>query len=84
MQHERDRVFGTDSLDRILILGRGHLESTLRIYVAHYNGHRPHRSLDMNAPVPTPPSVTSDDDPARSVIRRDVLGGLIHEYERAA
>lgn len=81
-----ERFVGTlrrECLDRILIRGRGHLESTLRTYVAHYNDHRPHRSLDMNPPVPRPPSDTSDATP-RSVIRRDVLGGLIHEYERAA
>jgi putative transposase len=81
-----ERFVGTlrrECLDRILIRGRGHLESTLRTYVAHYNDHRPHRSLDMNPPVLRPPSDTSDATPW-SVIRRDVLGGLIHEYERAA
>jgi putative transposase len=81
-----ERFVGTlrrECLDRILIRGRAHLESTLRIYVAHYNDHRPHRSLDMNPPVLRPPSDTSDATP-RLVIRRDVLGGLIHEYERAA
>ena len=39
-----ERFGGTirrEYLDRILIFGRGHLESTLRIYVAHYNGHGP-------------------------------------------
>jgi hypothetical protein len=37
----------------------------------------------MNPFAPRPPSVTFDAPPG-SVIRRDVLGGLIHEYERAA
>jgi putative transposase len=81
-----ERFVGTlrrECLDRILIFGRRHLESVLKAFIAHYNGHRPHRSLDMNSPVPKSPSVTSD-APPRSVIRRDVLGGLIHEYERAA
>ena len=81
-----ERIVGTlrrECLDRTLLFGRRHLESVLKTYIAHYNGHRPHRSLDMNPPVPKPPWVTSD-APARSVIRRDVLGGLIHEYERAA
>jgi putative transposase len=81
-----ERFVGTlrrDCLDRILIFGRGHLVSVLRGYVEHYNGHRPHRSLDMNPPVPKARSASLG---ARSgsVIRRDVLGGLIHEYERAA
>ena len=81
-----ERFVGTlrrECLDRTLIFGRRHLESVLKTYIAHYNGHRPHRSLDMNAPVPKSPPDTSD-APPRSVIRRDVLSGLIHEYERAA
>jgi putative transposase len=81
-----ERFVGTlrrECLDRTLIFGHRHLESVLKTYFAHYNGHRPHRSLDMNSPVPKSPWVTSD-APPRSVIRRDALGGLIHEYERAA
>jgi putative transposase len=81
-----ERFVGTlrrECLDRILIFGPRHLESVVRAYVAHYNGHRPHRSLDMHPPVPRSPSVTFDAPPG-SVIRRDVLGSLIHEYERAA
>jgi putative transposase len=49
-----ERFVGTlrrECLDRILILGRRHLESVLKSYVAHYNCHRPHRSLEMNPPV---------------------------------
>jgi putative transposase len=81
-----ERFVGTlrrECLDRVLIFGRRHLESVLQSYVAHYNGHRPHRSLDMNPPVPRSPSVIFDAPPG-SVIRRDVLGGLITEYQRAA
>jgi hypothetical protein len=32
---------------RMVIFGRADLESTLRIYVEHYNSHRPRRALDM-------------------------------------
>jgi putative transposase len=81
-----ERFVGTlrrECLDRTLIFGRGHVESVLKTYTVHYNGHRPHRSLAMNPPVPKSPSVTADAPPP-SMIRRDVLGGLIHEYERAA
>jgi putative transposase len=81
-----ERFVGTlrrDCLDHILIFGLRHLESVLRGYVAHYNSHRPHRSLDMNPPAPRSPLATLG-APSGSVIRRDVLGGLIHEYERAA
>lgn len=81
-----ERFVGTlrrECLDRILIFGRRHLDVVLRAYVTHYDGHRPHRSLDMSPPAPQSPPVTAGAPPS-SVIRRDVLGGLIHEYERAA
>jgi putative transposase len=41
-----------ECLDWLLIVGRGHLEQALRIYVAHYNTHRPHRALALQAPAP--------------------------------
>jgi transposase InsO family protein len=72
-----------ECLDGILILGRGHLESVLRSYLAHYDGHRPHRALDMNPPTARLLPTDHEDLPRR-VSRRDILGGLIHEYERVA
>jgi putative transposase len=75
------RTVCTDCLDRILILGRRHLEHVLRVYRRHYNQHRPHRALDLfppNGRDPTPLNMTD------SLGRRDLLGGLIHEYEAAA
>jgi transposase InsO family protein len=42
-----ERVIGTlrrEFLDRILILGEGHLALVLREYLIHYNGHRPHQT----------------------------------------
>ena len=35
------RTVRAECLDWLLIAGRGHLEQVLRIYVEHYNGHRP-------------------------------------------
>ncbi|MGH9105310.1 MAG: integrase core domain-containing protein [Acidimicrobiales bacterium] len=72
-------------LDRMLILGRRHLEAVLADYVEHYNSHRPHRSLSQcspAAPDATPPSI-SDVDAAR-LRRGDRLGGLVHEYQMVA
>jgi putative transposase len=49
-----ERWVGTvrrELLDRMLIMGRGHLEAALSGYVAHYNGHRPHRSLGQAPPL---------------------------------
>jgi putative transposase len=74
------RTLRTDCLDRILILGRRHLEQVLRAYTRHYNEHRPHRALDLlppNGRDPTPLDATPH------LRRRDLLGGLIHEYEAA-
>jgi transposase InsO family protein len=77
------RTVRTECLDWTLVLGRRHLDRVLRIYIAHYNTRRPHRSLDLRTPVPRP-----DPDPwpadGTRVRRRDVLGGLVHEYELAA
>jgi len=75
-----------ECLDRLLILNRRQLDRVLRVYVRHYNERRPHRALDLQAPDPrTMPSTRGQ--PARSAMaprRRDLLGGLIHEYEAAA
>jgi putative transposase len=75
-----------ECLDRLLIFGRGQLEHVLRVYVRHYNRQRPHRALDLhpperNAHTSTPAAGSTADLQVR---RRDVLGGLIHEYELAA
>jgi hypothetical protein len=65
-------------LDWSLILGRRHLDRTLRTYASHYNGGRPHRAMGLAPPLETD-QVPTDVSP-RDVCRRDLLGGLIHEY----
>ncbi|HET9732304.1 MAG TPA: integrase core domain-containing protein [Acidimicrobiales bacterium] len=84
----RERVIGTirrECLDRMLILGRRHLEAALTEYVEHYSAHRPHRSLDQREPsaLDTPPTLIGDIDLAQ-LRRTDRLGGLLHEYRMAA
>jgi transposase InsO family protein len=83
-----ERVIGTirrECLDRMLILGRRHLEAVLSEYVEHYNSHRPHRSLNQRSPsaLDTTSAHIGDVDPAR-LRRTDHLGGLIHEYRMVA
>jgi putative transposase len=73
-----------ECLDWLLIAGRRHLEQVLRIYVEHYNVHRPHRALGLGAPA-TPTDPDAAGEACRDGIqRRDLLGGLLHEYHRAA
>src|SRR5213082_1942486 len=75
------RTVRAECLDWLLIVGRRHLESVLRTYAAHYNRERPHRGLALLSP----DSTSADPQPSGSDIkRRDLLGGLIHEYPRAA
>jgi transposase InsO family protein len=75
-----------ECLDRLLIVGRRQLEHVLRVYVRHYNRRRPHRSLDLEPPDTTARiSLRAESRPhALQVSRRDLLGGLIHEYDLAA
>src|SRR5215472_15727660 len=39
-----------ECLDWLLIVNRRHLEAVLAEYIEHYNGHRPHRSLELRPP----------------------------------
>jgi putative transposase len=82
-----ERWIGTvrrECLDRMLILNRRHLERALPVYIRHYNEHRPHRSLDQRPPIEEPPPGSETNVDLDHVRRRDLLGGLIHEYKAAA
>jgi putative transposase len=78
------RTVRAECLDWLLIVNRRHLERVLRVYVAHYNGHRTHRSLHLRPPDLAAPSLRTVDAAGSDVRRRDRLGGLIHEYSYAA
>lgn len=71
-----------ECLDWTIVLGRRHLVRLLNTYLRHYNAHRPHRGLGLAAPS-APQNQPLAASP-RKVRRRDLLGGLIHEYEAAA
>ena len=71
-----------EELDRILIVNAAHAGRVLGEYEDHFNTHRPHRSLGQAAPLRALPTVQADLTAA--VIRRDRLGGLIHEYAQVA
>jgi putative transposase len=80
-----ERWVGTvrrEVLDRMLIVGCRQLRSVLAEYADHYNGHRPHRALGQAPPLePDEPAVLA---PSGRIVRRDRLGGLIHEYAQVA
>ncbi len=71
-----------ECLDRMLITGERHLQLVLGEYADHYNTHRPHRTLHQNPPAGRqgPPAAGA----SIRVLRRDRLGGLIHEYSQVA
>jgi hypothetical protein len=75
------RTIRAECLDWLLILGRRHLESVLRLYTTHYNRERPHRALALHPPQPGP-AITRPN--TGRIERSDLIGGLIHEYRRAA
>jgi transposase InsO family protein len=72
------RSIRTECLDHAIVINERHLYALLAEYVNYYNVDRPHRSLGLQSPLPRSP--TRDG----RVIRRPVLGGLHHVYERAA
>jgi putative transposase len=79
-----ERFVGTlrrECLDHLLILGERHLREVLDEYARHYNRHRPHQGLQQRPPVHRAGKVI---DLTARIERRNVVGGLISEYYRAA
>lgn len=73
------RTVREECLDHLLIYSRRHLESVLGTYMRHYNESRPHRGRRLATPLPRHEKPRTGE-----VCRRDILGGVIHEYDRAA
>jgi transposase InsO family protein len=68
-----------ECLDHLLILGERPRHRVLREYVSFFHQRRPHQGLGQQCPVPLAQA------PGTGAIRRvDVLGGIIHDYERHA
>jgi putative transposase len=79
------RTVRTECLDWFLILNQQHLERIVADFVDHYNRHRPHRGLGLTAPQPAVAAgMTVATSADARILRRDRLGGLIHEYVLAA
>jgi putative transposase len=80
-----ERFVGTirrELLDHLLIINQRHAAAVLSEFERHYNGHRPHRTLDQAAPSrPLPRRAPNE---THKIRRRDRLGGLVHEYQQVA
>ncbi|NIN70314.1 MAG: transposase, partial [Anaerolineae bacterium] len=77
-----ERMVGTfrqQCLDHVVVINARHLKRLLHEYVEHYNHARPHRTLDLRAPMPGPRLLRLPN--GGRVISRPILGGLHHEYE---
>ena len=72
------RTFRQECLDHIIVLNEQHLLTLLTEFLGYYNGDRPHRTLDLQTPVPSPPKSHG------VIVTRAILGGLHHAYGRAA
>src|SRR5262249_37926362 len=89
-----DRLIGTirrECLNWVIPSGYGHLRRSLKAWVAHYNGGRPHASLGPGIPASLSEPIAERFDRHRlpvgdRVTATAILGGLHHEYrlQRAA
>jgi hypothetical protein len=68
-----------EALDKLLIINQAHLHRILPEYTGYFNRARPHQSIEQRCPRPIERGRQVD-----TVKRRDVLGGIIHDYDRAA
>jgi putative transposase len=82
-----ERTAGTlrrEVFDRLLIINEHHLRRVLTEYLRHYNAARPRRSPGQLAPAQAhtrPPQINLA---GHRIRRKQVLGGLTHEYQIAA
>ena len=83
-----ERIIGTlrrELLDRMMIVNEHHLRQVLTGYLQHYNTARPHRGLSQLTPAQAGTRPPEPVNLAEHRIRRkQVLGGLTHEYYIAA
>lgn len=86
VMERRVRTCRRELLDRTLIWNQRHLLHALREYEVFYNEHRPHQGIANARPLaPLPEPITNPDRLAQmNIHRRDRLGGILSEYERAA
>jgi len=74
------RTVRVECLDKLIIINQSHLQRVMLDYISYYNTARPHQGLAQEIPVKSNMPV-HDSGP---VVCHDVLGGIIHDYQRAA
>ena len=82
-----ERMIGTlrrELFDRLLIVNEHHLRRVLTEYLRHYNAARPHRALGQLAPARAHARPLQINLAEHRIRRKQVLGGLTHEYQIAA
>ena len=72
-----------ECLDHILILSKRHLYRVVKEYTNYFNHARPHQGIDQQIPC-TSFSMKDDLPMEGAIISHSVLGGLHHDYRRAA
>ena len=75
------RSVHAECTDQILTYNQRHTNAVLDHYIRHFNHHRPHQRRQQRTPDHKPALVVPIDAPIR---RRQILGGVINEYRRAA
>jgi len=68
----------------LLIVNEHHLRQVLTGYLRHYNTARPHRALGQLAPAQAHTRPSEINLAEHRIRRKQVLGGLTHEYYVAA
>lgn len=76
------RTVRNDLLDLTLVTGRSHLVRLLAEYEPHYNSHRPHRGLALEARAGR--GAERSPIPIDMIRPRPVVGGFINEYHARA
>jgi hypothetical protein len=67
-----------ECLDHLLVLDDRHFPRVVAEYVRYYNAARPHQGLEQRTPIP------AEFPTEGNILALPVLGGLHHEYQRAA
>jgi putative transposase len=69
-----------ECLDKLIVMGTGHLDHLVRDFIEHYNRKRPHSSIGLRTPADRSPPASG-----RGPVRcRTRLGGVLRHYCRVA